>query len=95
MEDDGILIKADIPLQASAIASLTSPHRLFIDVCCATGEIRNKLLDIQAARFGIDAIRTSKYPNKLRIVFQSNHPSFPTHQILSTGEGIKLLFNNP
>lgn len=95
MTDDGILIKTNYPLQASAIATLSNPERLFIDVCCASSEISNKLLDIQAARFGIDSIRIGKHPDKLRIVIQSSKPSFPAHRVVSTGEGIKVLFNNP
>lgn len=67
---------------------LSKPQRLVVDVFDVKNAVTAKSLPVN--RFGIDNARIGTYPDKVRIVFDSSKPVFPTFAIDKGDAGLLL-----
>lgn len=89
VDQDGIQINADGPVDKYKYFTLTKPERLAIDLFNVTSRINSKSVPIN--KLGVASARLGIYPDKVRIVFDASKSSFPQFKLVKSENGIKIL----
>ena len=86
---EGIEIKLGGPVDKYKYFTLTSPERLAIDLFGVKNAIASKTVPVND--MGIVSARIGTYPEKVRIVFDSNKTRFPQFRLEKSGNGLKIV----
>jgi len=90
--DEGIEISIDGGIDTYSSFKLTKPDRIVLDIPGVKNGITSKLITIN--KFGVGNARLGSYPDKVRIVLDAAHYILPSHQIMKSASGLKVLFTD-
>ncbi|MHC1698464.1 MAG: type IV pilus secretin PilQ [Geobacteraceae bacterium] len=88
---NGIAINTALRLEKYKYFELSSPQRLVVDLYNVKNTLAAKTLPIN--RFGVENARLGAYPDKVRIVFDSQKKVFPHYTVEKTGNGLLVRFD--
>ncbi|MRR53554.1 MAG: type IV pilus secretin family protein [Deltaproteobacteria bacterium] len=88
----GIAINTGLKLQKYKYFELSNPQRLVVDLYNVKNNLAAKSLPI--SRFGVENARLGAYPDKVRIVFDSQNKVFPRYTLEKTDNGLLVRFDD-
>ena len=83
-------IIAESRIEDFRVFTLTGPTRLVIDLPLTKSSQTAK--EMPVGRFGVTKARIGTYPDKLRLVFDTEGKKFPSYKIEKTDKGLKITF---
>ena len=89
---DGIAITTGSNLEKYKYFELSNPQRLVIDLYNVKNALAAKSIPINS--FGVDNARLGTYPDKVRIVFDSQKTVFPPFTLDKTNSGLLVTFTD-
>jgi type IV pilus assembly protein PilQ len=87
----GIAINTGLKLQKYRYFELSNPQRLVVDLYNVKNNLAAKSLPINS--FGVENARLGAYPDKVRIVFDSQKKVFPRYTLEKTDHGLLVRFD--
>jgi len=87
----GIAINTGLELQKYKYFELSNPQRLVVDLYNVKNTLAAKSLPINS--FGVENARLGAYPDKVRIVFDSQKKDFPRYTLEKTDNGLLVSFD--
>jgi type IV pilus assembly protein PilQ len=88
--DEGIEIIINGGIDTYTSFNLTKPDRIVLDVPGVKSGIPSKPIVIN--KYGVSQARIGSYPDKLRIVLDPAKDILPSHQIMKSANGLKVIF---
>lgn len=88
---NGIVITTGLTPDKYKYFELSNPQRLVVDLYNVKNSVAAKSLPING--FGVENARIGAYPDKIRIVFDSQKKAFPRYTLEKTGTGLLVRFD--
>ena len=87
---ESVEIVAQTAIERFTTFTMTNPGRLIIDI--APGGNSLSAREVAINRFGVSKLRIGTYPDKVRLVLDSDRATFPVHALQRVGSGLKIVF---
>ena len=82
-------IQTNGPVEKFKQLKLSKPERLSIEI---PGTSSMKMSSVQVKRFGVEKVRIGIIPGSVRVVLDTNKPSFPRYEIVTIENGVRVNF---